>query len=449
MRDTPVRRTAARTRRAAAVLCLAVLASAPAPPAAADSVRDHEWPLRALHAAEAWRTTRGAGTVVAVLDTGVDPGHPDLAGRVLPGTDTVGTGARPGDPAWARHGTAMAAVVAGRGHGPGGADGVLGIAPDARILPVRVILEDTDPALPAARRRPGNALAAGIRWAVDHGADVVNLSLGDDAETAHADPDEYAAVRYALSRGVPLVASAGNGLRSGNRSSYPAAYPGVVAVAAADAAGRPAAFSTRRWYTSVAAPGVDVVIADPDRHYYTGWGTSAAAAYVSGTLALLRSVRPDLGPAQLRAALEATADRRPPGGRSDALGAGLVDPPAALAAAARMRAEPAVPVPVPAARLRFGPVRGAGPDGGGPSPAAAPAPGSPARSGALPTDRLRVPAGLLLLLLGALLRRGRRPPALPVGASPGPPPPPSPPGPPPPPGPPGPARFRPGPPDRR
>ncbi|MGK5643099.1 type VII secretion-associated serine protease mycosin, partial [Streptomyces sp. URMC 126] len=304
-------------------------------PARADAVRAQEWALDALHLEEAWRTTRGAGVTVAVLDTGVDAGHPDLRGRVLPGKDLVGFGAGRGDRSWARHGTAMAGIVAGRGHGTGDGDGVLGVAPEARILPVRVILEEGDPARARARGARGGALAAGIRWAADHGADVINLSLGDDSATAHPDADEDAAVRYALAKGAVVVASAGNGGRDGDHASYPAAYPGVIAVTAVDRNGGRAAFSTRRWYATLSAPGVGVVIADPDRRYYEGWGTSAAAAFVSGAAALVRSAHPGLGPAQVRRLLVESARDAPPGGRSDELGAGVVDPAAALALAAR------------------------------------------------------------------------------------------------------------------
>lgn len=332
----PRRRSRPR-RRAAATLAAAALALLPSTPAHADGIRTQQWALSSLNTDQAWRTTKGGGITVAVLDTGVDDRHPDLAGSVLPGKDFIGFGAQRGERAWARHGTAMAGIIAAHGHGPGSEDGVMGIAPAAKILPVRVILEGTDKAREKARNSRGNALAQGIRWAADQGADVINLSLGDDSESAHPEAAEDAAVQYALAKGSVVVASAGNGGEKGDHISYPAAYPGVIAVTAVDRFGTHAAFSTRRWYATVSAPGVDIVMADPDQKYYQGWGTSAASAFVSGAVALVRAAHPGLAPAQIKKLLADSARNGPEGGRDDAKGYGIVDPAAAIKAGAKLR----------------------------------------------------------------------------------------------------------------
>ncbi|MER8016428.1 type VII secretion-associated serine protease mycosin [Streptomyces griseoluteus] len=382
-----------RTRTASSLLLAAGLTLLPAATAHADSIRAQQWGLSALHLDQAWRTTQGQGVTVAVLDTGVEDDHPDLAGNVLPGKDMVGFGAGPGDRAWARHGTAMAGIIAGHGHGPGDGAGIMGVAPRAKILPVRVILEDKDAARAKARVTRGNALADGIRWAADHGADVINLSLGDDSDSAHPEAGEDEAVQYALGKGVVVVASAGNGGDKGDHVSYPAAYPGVIAVTAVDRYGTRASFSTRRWYAAVSAPGVDVVIADPDHRYYEGWGTSAASAFVSGAAALLKADRPKLTPAQVKKVLEDTARDAPTGGRDDSRGFGMIDPAAALKAAATLH--PDALRPVTYGRKYFGP----GPD----------TPGS-AASGTGWAAWLAGATGTALLLAAAVvIRRGRRP----------------------------------------
>ncbi|MGY1502133.1 type VII secretion-associated serine protease mycosin [Streptomyces sp. QTS52] len=332
-----------RTRTARSGLLVLLLAGTltllPATSAYADSIRAQQWALDAMHTQEAWRTTRGKGITVAVLDTGVEADHPDLVGNVLEGKDMVGFGASQGDASWAKHGTAMAGIIAGHGHGYDNEDGVLGIAPQAKILPIRVILEDGDSARAKARNTRGNALAEGIRWAADQGADVINLSLGDDSKSAHPEPAEDEAVQYALEKGAVVVASAGNGGEKGDHISYPAAYPGVIAATAVDKYGTRASFSTRRWYATVSAPGVNVVIAAPDHRYYEGWGTSAAAAFVSGAVALIKAARPGLTPAQIKKLLEDTARNAPDGGRDDSRGFGFIDPAAAIKAAAKLKPE--------------------------------------------------------------------------------------------------------------
>ncbi|MGW0083342.1 type VII secretion-associated serine protease mycosin [Streptomyces sp. NPDC003393] len=334
-----MRAVIARRNGALSVLLAALLVLVPAAAAHADGIRAQQWALDSMHTQQAWRVTKGKGVTVAVLDTGVERDHPDLVGNVLPTKDFVGFGARPGDSAWARHGTGMAGIIAGHGHGAGHADGVMGIAPEAKILPVRVILEDDDSARARARTTRGSALADGIRWAADHGADVINLSLGDDSASAHPEPAEDEAVQYALSKGTVVVASAGNGGDKGDHISYPAAYPGVIAATAVDRYGTRADFSTRRWYAAVSAPGVDIVITAPDHRYYQGWGTSAASAFVSGAVALIKAAHPRLTPAQIKRLLEDTARNAPVGGRDDSRGFGMVDPVAALKAADRLEPE--------------------------------------------------------------------------------------------------------------
>ncbi|MFG2880865.1 type VII secretion-associated serine protease mycosin [Streptomyces sp. NPDC048297] len=338
-RSTSARRRTRVTGAATSLLLAGSLALLPATAAHADGIRAQQWALTALNLDEVWHTTKGKGVTVAVLDTGVEGDHPDLTGNVLPTKDLIGFGAEPGDRTWARHGTAMAGIIAGHGHGYLRSSGIMGVAPEAKILPVRVILEDGDPARAKARTTRGNALADGIRWAADHGADVINLSLGDDSNSAHPEPGEDEAVQYALKKGVVVVASAGNGGDKGDHVSYPAAYPGVIAVTAVDRYGTRAAFSTRRWYAAVSAPGVNVVIADPDHKYYEGWGTSAASAFVSGAAALIKAAHPDLAPAQIKKLIESTARDAPAGGRDDSRGFGMIDPAAAMRAAAKLKPE--------------------------------------------------------------------------------------------------------------
>jgi type VII secretion-associated serine protease mycosin len=259
--------------------------------------------LSTLDVAHAWSVSKGRGVTVAVLDSGVDPAHQDLAGSVTVGKDfTVGANPRKTVPI-RLHGTYMASLIAGHGHGPGRADGVIGVAPEAEVLSVRVILEDEEPGFRRFNSEPKfeSVVAKGIRYAVDRGADVINLSISKDLATE----EERAAVRYAISKGVVLVAAAGND-GAGKRVapySYPASIPGVISVAAATQTMRRASFSNRNSSVLVAAPGVDILGAGPDNEYWVGRGTSQATALVSGVAALIKARHPRMSPALIAQAL--------------------------------------------------------------------------------------------------------------------------------------------------
>jgi subtilisin family serine protease len=314
--------------------------SVPVPPSSLAQIRPAE--LRALDqidAPAAWRTALGAGVTVAVLDTGVDPATPDLAGSVTTGPDyTAGA-----DPAGYHppllHGTYIASLIAAHGSGRDDQFGVIGVAPRAKILSVRVILDDSEPGTTAYddNSRFANAIGKGIYYAVAHGAQVINMSLGSQQATAYM----RTAVAYALAKGVVIVASAGNnGTVSGfDPYVYPASFTGVIAVAAVTGAGTRASFSEQNAAVVLSAPGVDVVGAGPAGEYLDAEGTSPAAALVSGVAALIKSRYPGLSPALVQQALITSATRRPASGYSTGTGFGEVDAVTALAAAARLAAQ--------------------------------------------------------------------------------------------------------------
>jgi len=289
---------------------------------AGTAVQAQEWWLSGLHVTQAWQTTEGAGITVAVLGTGVAAGHPDLVGSVLTGPDFTGSGRTARGPFWGIDGTEVAGVIAGHGHGTGGEAGILGIAPAAKILSIRVSLEYNDPlnSDPAITRRLPAAIAEGITYAVDHGARVIDLPLdpGTAGLTGQGDPAaaggsqaEQAAVTYALRKNVVLVAPAGDDALGPGLVNYPAAYPGVIAVGAVARDGQLAPFSSRHSYVSLTAPGVGLMAAVPPDDYAQISSTSASSGIVAGVAALILSRYPHLTVAQVTQALTGgtTTDR--------------------------------------------------------------------------------------------------------------------------------------------
>ncbi len=383
--------------RAAAVIGVAVAwAALGSVPAIAAQVRNQEFWLTTLHVRQAQKTTLGSGVTVAVLDTGVDPAQPDLAGSVITGPDYTHSGEKQGGPSFGVHGTAMASLIAGHGHGKTHANGVLGVAPGARLLSVRVTLDGGDPLLSESALTSGlpNAIAAGIRYATNNGAQVIDLPLdpGQSASGLVATPflapapnatpspsfvaaqtaaggstAEKSAVAYALSKGVVLVAPAGDNGAASDAANFPASYRGVISVGSFNSSFTKSVFSSRQSYVTLTAAGEGMVAAVPTG-YATVSSTSAASAIVTGIATLIKSRFPELTPAQVAQALTRSTVFRPAGGLNGS-GHGTADAARALAAAAAIakpgphragdgavaRQLPALPPPVSQAGERLTP----------------------------------------------------------------------------------------------
>jgi type VII secretion-associated serine protease mycosin len=289
----------------------------PAVPASPDTARREQWQLTELRAETAWRYATGHGVVVGVLDSGVDAKHPDLIGQVLPGLDLV-TASRDGrfDPVG--HGTTVAGLIAGSSRDDKGA---LGLAPDAKILPVRVLD-------PENRYEDAMVVANGVRWAVDHGARVLNLSLGSIGGSAAL----AEALDYAFAKDVVVIACTGNVTASAPTDVwYPAREPGVVAVSGLDRSHDGVLWpsSITGPATVISAPATSLVGARPGG-YWRVQGTSFAAPLVTATAALIRSRWPGMSAANVVNRLISTARDIGPVGRDESYGFGALDPVAAL-----------------------------------------------------------------------------------------------------------------------
>ncbi|MDP5227428.1 MULTISPECIES: S8 family serine peptidase [Arthrobacter] len=322
-------------------------------PAHADSVRDGEYWLDAYGITKAWKQSRGGGVKVAVIDSGIDTSHPDLKGAVVDGTDVSGAGAPDGTKsigAKPEHGTLVASLLAGRGHGswptagPGsspspspdpatvagagtGPDGMIGVAPDAQLLSISTWLGSPNP----AGKSDQDQIPEAVRWAVDHGAKVINISLGSSSPDWPQSWD--AAFLYAEQKDVVIVAAAGNRAGGNVQVGAPATIPGVVTVAGLDRNNVASQDSSSQGISiAVAAPAEDLEGALPGGLYATWSGTSGAAPIVAGVAALIRSKYPDMSAKQVINRIVSTARDTGAPGRDPLYGFGILDADKALTA---------------------------------------------------------------------------------------------------------------------
>ncbi|MEV1144131.1 type VII secretion-associated serine protease mycosin [Micromonospora sp. NPDC049799] len=293
---------------------MAVAAPIPSPDGAT-LIRHDQWHLRYLNVTSAHRLSKGAGVTVAVADTGVDP-HPDLTRNLLRGRDFLSDEAGDGRDDPNSHGTGMAGIIAA--HGRPNGTGALGIAPEAKILPIRVLESDSE--------GDNDRLADAIDYAVSSGADVVSISAGGGFSTRLAQ-----AIETARSADVIVVAAAGN-RPDDTDVIFPASADGVLAVGGVDKRGQHAAVSVEGPQLDIVAPAVDMYSTSYDSLYSKGTGTSSATAIVAGAAALVRSKYPDLPASEVVHRLTATAVDKGPPGRDDQYGYGVIDLVAALTA---------------------------------------------------------------------------------------------------------------------
>lgn len=279
-----------------------------------------DWGLAMLNVPSHWQRTAGRGVRVAVLDTGIDADHPDLAAAIDDLYDF--TRSRSGTADANGHGTHTAGIVAARKNG----GGVVGVAPECRLIVGKVLGDDGSGS--------SSGVAAGVDWACDQGADVINLSLG----SPDSDPRLHAAIQRATAKGKFVIAAAGNAGRA-NSVGYPARWNETVAIAAVDRHGRLAGFSSQGPEVDLAAPGQDVLSTFLRGGYAKLSGTSMAAPFVAGVVALLVSLHRNAADAktplrtidELREHLLRTARDAGPVGHDPGYGWGLVNPDSLLA----------------------------------------------------------------------------------------------------------------------
>ncbi len=277
-----------------------------------DTYYSLQWGPPKISAPAAWDVTTGSTEVtIAIIDTGIDPGQPDLAGRVVAGYDFANADSDPSDDHG--HGTACAGVIGANGNN---GQGVAGLDWSARLLAVKV--------LDASGSGYDSAVADGITYAVDHGARVISMSLGG----SEAGETLQNAIDYAYGKGALLVAASGN--ESSGTVTYPAAFPHVLAVGALDNADALASFSNFGAAQDVVAPGVSIATTYLNGSYVYYSGTSAATPFVSGVAGLLLAKNPTLTADTMEAAIRAGAVDLGSAGWDQTFGWGRIDAAKAL-----------------------------------------------------------------------------------------------------------------------
>ncbi|GGP66768.1 type VII secretion-associated serine protease mycosin [Streptomyces calvus] len=310
-----------------------LLVGVAATPAHAESVRDMQWHLGAMHAEEMWKISKGEGVTVAVIDSGVDDSLADLKGRVRDGKDYS---EQRGDEHTDidGHGTSMAALIAATGaRGP--QHGSYGLAPAAKILPIRMRYATENYGQVDNKAEYSRVLTRAIRYAADTDAQIINISMGSSNAPGRKNvgtPELASAVRYAIAKGKLIFAAVGNSGNKSNFAEYPASTPGVVGVGAADKNGQVLETSQSGPQVDITAPGEDIINACLEgTQVCTGSGTSASTALASASAALIWARHPDWTNHQVLRVMLNTAGKAKSGAeRTDFVGYGIVRPRIAL-----------------------------------------------------------------------------------------------------------------------
>ncbi|WP_432245800.1 S8 family serine peptidase [Arthrobacter sp. G.S.26] len=342
----PLRKATSAVLAVGLAACFLCAGLATAGPARADDWRDKQFWLAESGITKAWEVSKGAGVKIAVIDSGIDGQHPDLKGALAGGYDASGSGAANGQKsvgAKPEHGTLVATMLAGRGHQPPvdpsaspspspsptpanpAPDGIIGVAPEAQILSVSTWLGSANP----SGKSDQDQIPEAVRWAVDNGAKVINISLGS---TTPQWPQSWdAAFLYAEQKDVVIVAAAGNRVGGNTQVGAPATIPGILTVAGLDRDGVASVDASSQGISiGVAAPAEDLLGGLPGGGYTEWAGTSGSTPIVAGVAALIRSKWPAMTAKQVINRIITTAKDAGAPGKDPLYGYGILNAEAAL-----------------------------------------------------------------------------------------------------------------------